>query len=907
MFLKTPGKVWKEFMNGKMSNSLYSLSIFFTFTVLISNCYSQTTITGIVKDQSNKPIISLSVILKDSLSQSISEYTYTDNQGKYLFKTNKKGTFILSFSSLGYESKTLPLVIDEEQNEIEINATLKEKTTYLDEVIVQTERPISVRNDTVSFKTKFFTDSTEQTVEDLLKKIPGLQVDSEGIIRVGNQEIEKLMVDGDDLFERGYKILSKNMPAYSIEEVELLKNYSNNRLLKGIEESEKVALNLKLDKKFKRIWFGNMETALGNDSFYQLRGNLMNFGKKNKYYFLTNLNSIGFDATGDIQHLIRPFRYNEPASIGDNQQVNDLLSLSPSNFNFKRERTNFNNAELLSLNAIFNPTEKTKIKTLGFFNWDKSYFYRNSTDFVNVNGTNFTNTEDYQMSNKKRIAFGKLDIIHDFSTTQVLETVTKYNNGLFNDGSSLVFNEISTLENLQHQNTLFDQKINYTNKFKDKKVFLLTGHFIDEKTPQNYQINQFFYEDLFPEAENANNVRQSIQNQMQFAGFNAHLMDRKDSGNLLELQLGNEYRKDRLISELSLLENETIASRPIGYQNHTEYQVNDLYLRGKYRYKMGGLSLVGKLDFHQLFNTLNNHGNSTRQTPFFVNPSIGFDWKINDKNKIVSTYSYNTTNAKILDVYSDFVLTGFRSFSKGTGDFNQLNASNFILNHQFGNWTDRFFANTFISYVKNHDFFSTNTILEQNYIQSEKILIKDREFLSINTKLDYFFKFISSNLKVDLGYTKIEFKNIVNNSDLRLVTSNNYNYGFEIRSGFKGIFNYHIGTKWTTNEVETTIKNSFTNNTSFLDLSFIFNEWIDLQVQTERYYFGNLDSDNTYYFLDFDIRYRLIKNKLTLGLTGKNLFNTKAFRNVSISDIGTSTVEYRLLPRFGLLKMEFRF
>tara|TARA_B110001469_G_scaffold24932_1_gene25633 strand:- start:1995 stop:2174 length:180 start_codon:yes stop_codon:yes gene_type:complete len=59
--------------------------------------------------------------------------------------------------------------------------------------------------------------------------------------------------------------------------------------------------------------------------------------------------------------------------------------------------------------------------------------------------------------------------------------------------------------------------------------------------------------------------------------------------------------------------------------------------------------------------------------------------------------------------------------------------------------------------------------------------------------------------------------------------------------------------------------------------------------------------------LDFDARYKLLKNKLTLGLTGKNLFNTERFRNFSISDIGTSTTEYRLLERYVLLKLEYRF
>ncbi|EMY81147.1 hypothetical protein pgond44_07910 [Psychroflexus gondwanensis ACAM 44] len=874
--------------------------------VYSSICFGQVNISGSVSDSLN-PISSATVILKDSLSKSIIAYTYTDDEGIYQLKTNKTGRFYLVVSSLGYEAKTVPLVLNSEQKNLKIDVVLKEKPMDLDEVIIQAESPISISNDTINFKTKYFTDGTEQTVEDLLRRIPGLQIDSEGTIKVGNQEIEKLMVDGDDLFEKGYKILSKNMPAYPIEEVEVLKNYSNNRLLKGVEESNKVALNLKLDEKSKRIWFGNIETSIGNDSFYQLKGNLMNFGKKNKYYFLTNLNSIGYNATGDIQDLIRPFRINEPASIGDGQSVNTLLSLSPPQLNFKKSRTNFNNAELVSLNAIFNPTEKLKIKTLGFFNWDETDFFRNSTDFVDVSGASFTNTEDYQLQNKKRIAFGKLDFIYNFSKTKMLEATTKYNNGDFDDVSNLVFNGNSTLENLQHQNTLFDQKISYSTKFDDKKVFLLTGRFIDEESPQSYSFNEFFYDDLFPASDNANNVSQQSNSQMKFAGINAHLLDRRDKGNLLELQLGNEFREDKLFTTFSVLEDNSIIDQPTGYQNQTKYQVNDLYFKSKYLFKIKDFGFTAKLDAHQLFNRLENNNLSDHQSPFFINPSLGMDWKINGKNKLMTSYSYTTTNAGVLDVFDDFVMTGFRSFTKGTGDFNQLDASSLVFNYQLGNWSDRFFANTFIIYNKNHDFFSTNTQLQQNFAQSEKILIKDREFISINSDLDFYFKSISSNLKLDLGYTKSEFKNIVNSTGLREVTSNNYNYGLELRSGFRGAFNYHVGTKWTTSQIKTTIDNSFTNNVSFLDLSVVFNDKFDVQMQSELYYFGNLETDNTYYFLDFDARYKLIENKLTLGLSGKNLFNTERFRSFSISDIGFSTTEYRLLPRFVLLKMEYRF
>jgi hypothetical protein len=883
----------------------FSLTILAFFS-LQNSVFSQTTIFGTVRDGYD-PLYSASIILKDSLSNAIIGYTYSDDNGNYELKTSKIGQFNLIFTSLSYEAKTIPLVIDSKQTEIKIDVVLNEKPMNLREVIVKADLPMTIKEDTISFKTKYYAKGSEQTVEELLKSIPGVVVNSDGTIKVGNQEIEKLMIDGDDLFEKGYTILSKNMPAYPIEEVEILKNYSNNRLLKGVEESNKVALNLKLNEKSKRIWFGNIETSIGNNSFYQLKGNLMNFGKKSKYYFLTNLNTIGYDATGDIENLIRPFRIDEPASIGDNQKINSSLSLLPQNINFKQSRTHFNNAKLLSFNTIFNPTEKLKLKTLGFLNCDQSVFFRNSLDYVSVNNTNFINTEDYQLRNKKRIAFGKLDGTYTISKNKTIAITTKYNNGNFNDGSNLLFNDNSIIENLEHQNSLFDQKISYTNKFKEKKVFLLTGRYIDEKTPQNYSVNQFLFQDLFPTIPTANTVKQQNTNQMQFAGVNLHLLDRKDKGHLFELQLGNEFRKDRLSTLFSILENNTTVEKPVGYQNNTTYMVNDLYLKSKYLFKLNTVGFTGKLNIHQLFNRLENNKNFNRQNPFFINPSLGFDWKINSKNKIVSSYSYTTTNAKVLDVFSDYSLIGFRSFSKGTNNFNQLNASSIVFNYQLGNWSDRFFANMFILYSRNHDFFSTNTLLNQNFTQADKRLIKDREFLSFNSKLDYYFKFITSNLKLDIGYTKSEFKNIINNSNLRQVTSNNYNYGLELRSGFKRAFNYHVGTKWTTTEIETTTNIAFTNNTSFLDLSFVFNKRFDLQLQSERYYFGNLQTDNTYYFLDLDTHYKLLENKLTLGLSGKNLFNTQSFRNFSISDIGTSMTEYRLLPRYVLLTMELQF
>ena len=394
---------------------------------------------------------------------------------------------------------------------------------------------------------------------------------------------------------------------------------------------------------------------------------------------------------------------------------------------------------------------------------------------------------------------------------------------------------------------------------------------------------------------------------MQFAGFEAHLLDRKENGNLLELQFGNEYRKDELLSSFLLKEDNTILETPTDYQNITTYSVNNLYFKSKYRIKLNDFAITGKLDFHQLFNQIEQE-NKTKQQPFFINPTVGLDWKINNKNRIRTSYSYNTTNAKVLDVYNNYVLTDFRSFTKGTGNFNQLNASTVFLNYQLGNWSDDFFANTTVIYSKNFDFFSTNSLITQNYSQSEKIIIKGREMLSINSNVDKYFKSLSSNLKLNLGYSKSNYKNVVNNSELREVKSTNFNYGFEIRSGFRGFFNYSTGSKWMINEIKTTTSNSFINNIIFLDLLFEINDKLIFQIQNERYLFGNIDAENnTYYFSDIEARYTLKENKISFSLSSKNLFNTDTFRAYSINDISTSTTEYQLLPRYVLFKMVYRF
>ena len=193
-------------MKKQLRISFFAISIIFSL-----KSFGQTTISGTVYNTDSLEVQQASVVLTDITKSNIIDYTFTDIEGAYRLSTKNSGKFNLRFSHLGYTTKSIDFEINANINEKRITVFLLEKTMNLDEVIIQAERPFSINKDTINFKTKFYVKGNEKTVEELLKTIHGVNINSDGTIKVGNQEIEKLMIDEDDFFERGYKILSKNM------------------------------------------------------------------------------------------------------------------------------------------------------------------------------------------------------------------------------------------------------------------------------------------------------------------------------------------------------------------------------------------------------------------------------------------------------------------------------------------------------------------------------------------------------------------------------------------------------------------------------------------------------------------------------------------------------------------------
>jgi len=868
---------------------------------------AQTTLQGIVTDSLNQPVPFANVYLQPAAKEVVVAYSITDNDGRYEIVFDKTGIYKLHISSLGFKTVIISVTIDSlnPPKLIINNVRLQSQKMELNEVIVNANLPVVVKKDTISFKADAYADGTETVVEDLLKKIPGLEVDSRGNIKVNGKSIEKVMIDGDDLFEKGYKLLTKNLNAGVIDRVEVYDHYSDNPLLKDVEDSEKVALNLTLKEDKKQQLFGNATLGGGTDDFYENRLNLISFQKKSKYFFFGNLNNTGLDPTGDISQMSG----NSFASgnrLADNKSAPEVMSLVAARPSLKDAYINFNNAEMASLSSITSLSEKTKIKTLGFFTADENNFFRDQTlDFFGP-GEAFTNSENYRLRKKTKVGFIKTDLTSNLSKTKLLEYSGNISIGNQETNTQLLFNGIPTEENLNHDPFSIDQYISYTSKLRKNRALILSAQYVHDEKPQNYVADTFLLGKLFPNNTTATRTAQHAATSTNAFATEARWITNNDTSNW-EVKAGYHYTSDRLNNTLLLGDDSSLQAVDSLYRNRLNLNQNDFYGSVRYRKNLGKLKISAKTELHQLFAKVENDLDSNQSNPFYLSGQMSGEYKFSNISLLTASYNLNTNNSDLLSVTNGFVLNNYRNLSRGFGKFEQLQNQFLFVNYTYGGFLSGFTFNSAFVYNRESDYFGNISRIEPEFSTSELALLRNRESYSYNLQSDYFIKAISSNLKAKFNYANTHFQNFVNQSGKRSIESQNINFGGELRSAFLGFFNYHIGSEWQYSELKFDGKSTRTDNLTFLDLYFNILKNTTIKLQNDRYFFGNLDGDSSFYFTELSVQYKLKESGLNFELVGHNLLNTNNLQNSNIGDTSTSLTDFRLIPRYVMLKVGFRF
>ena len=199
---------------------------FFLLVFTFVSVTAQIEISGIVTDSNNFPVEGANTIIQ-GVNNSILAYSYTKTDGSYLvkLKSNKNSYIILSVNSLGFEKAIDTIQIVTNKNKYTTSFQLQEKTEQLNEVLLLPTEKISREGRVTTLKVSAFTDGTEQTIEDILKDLPGIEVLKDGTIKAHGKFIDKLLIEGEDMFDKKYQILSKNLDAKVLDAVQILDNF----------------------------------------------------------------------------------------------------------------------------------------------------------------------------------------------------------------------------------------------------------------------------------------------------------------------------------------------------------------------------------------------------------------------------------------------------------------------------------------------------------------------------------------------------------------------------------------------------------------------------------------------------------------------------------------------------------
>src|SRR5690606_17665365 len=184
--------------------------ILITFLLLLTTVFlqAQTVCKGTVLNVNKEPVANASVLIKNA-EDNILQFGFTNAQGVFSINTETEGSFVVEVNKMGFDKQQQSVNITKNTKEYNLSFILEESTEVLEDLVIEIDNPIQLRGDTLVYDAKAFSTGREVVVEDLLKNIPGITVEKDGKIKFEDKEIEKVMVDGDDFFNRGYSILTK--------------------------------------------------------------------------------------------------------------------------------------------------------------------------------------------------------------------------------------------------------------------------------------------------------------------------------------------------------------------------------------------------------------------------------------------------------------------------------------------------------------------------------------------------------------------------------------------------------------------------------------------------------------------------------------------------------------------------
>ncbi len=291
-----------------MKSILSTVPLLFLFVATAFAQNKSASIKGIVKDNENNPLPMATVMLLQATDSVLTTFALTDDKGEFALSKTGKGEYILQISFLGYQNFQKAISISGAEESIDAGSIrLEQQSEVLSEVVVEGEaNPLNIRKDTVEYNAVAFKTQPNAVVEDLLKRLPGVEVEADGTVKAQGQNVTRILVDGKEFFGRDPKMATRNLPADAIDKVQIFDKLSDQAEFSGVDDGDREkTINISLRADRRRGYFGNATVAGGpapdlpssEQGRFESKLSINSFSKNQQVSFIgmgNNTNQEGF-------------------------------------------------------------------------------------------------------------------------------------------------------------------------------------------------------------------------------------------------------------------------------------------------------------------------------------------------------------------------------------------------------------------------------------------------------------------------------------------------------------------------------------------------------------------------------------------------------------------------------------
>ena len=447
--------------------------------------FSQIKISGKVTDSIGNPLELANIILIDAETDILESFGTSNEKGEYKIqlRKNKSYNFQVSYIGMATFSK---LILSKEQDIVK-NVKLNENN-ILDTVQLTYEMPVVISGDTLIYDADSFKTGTERKLEDVLKNLPGVEINDDGEIEVEGKTVSKVMVEGKDFFDGDSKIASKNIPSSAVDKVQILKNYSEISQLSSVQNNQdNIAINIKLKKGKDKFWFGDILAGVGESPVSKLhifQPKLFYSSPKYSINVIGDLNNIGEQAFTRRDYWNFSGGFNKPSSKSGTN-----ISLGNNNLSFlqlQNNRAKDINTEFAAFNTSFSPNKKIDFSSFIILTNSEIEIQQNNTTQY-VGGSQEIPNEFVQQNTvqNSELGIGKLTMKYtpDVNNQLDYEILGRLTNETQNQNYlSSVIGEIEQLDD--SESFSISQNFNYYFTLNEKNIFAFEAqHLLRNEDP----------------------------------------------------------------------------------------------------------------------------------------------------------------------------------------------------------------------------------------------------------------------------------------------------------------------------------------------------------------------------------------------------------------------------------------